>query len=254
MSEKSIAERLRDLKIVVVVPTYNNEKTIGQVINSILEFTADIIVVNDGSTDSTSELLKTYANRIEIIEYASNKGKGSALTTGFKKALSSGFHYALTIDSDGQHYAKDIVNFVTEIEQHPDSFVVGSRLLQQANMDGGSSFANKFSNFWYRLQTGINLPDTQSGYRLYPLERMGNMKVWTNRYEAELEMLVFSAWRGIDMRPIKISVYYPPKDEKVSHFRPFQDFFRISLLNTVLVILAILYGYPSMFIHKLTKK
>ena len=86
MSEKSIAERLRDLKVVVVVPTYNNEKTIGQVINSILEFTADIIVVNDGSTDSTSELLKTYANRIEIIEYASNKGKGNALTTGFKKA------------------------------------------------------------------------------------------------------------------------------------------------------------------------
>lgn len=254
MSGKSIAERLSDLRIAVIVPTYNNYKTINQVVDSLLKYTSDIIVVNDGSTDSTSELLKEYTNKIRIIQYSPNRGKGYALVTGFKKAMELGFRYALTIDSDGQHYASDMVNFVTEIEQYPDSFIVGSRLLQQENMSGGSTFANRFSNFWYRLQTGINLPDTQSGYRLYPLAKMGNMKIWTSRYEAELEMLVFSAWRGIDMRPIKISVYYAPKEEKVSHFRPFQDFFRISVLNSVLVLLAIVYGYPRTFIRKLLKK
>lgn len=254
MSGKSIAERLSDLRIAVIVPTYNNYKTITRVVDSLLEYTSDIIVVNDGSTDSTSELLKRYIDKIKIIQYSPNQGKGYALVTGFKKAMELGFRYALTIDSDGQHYASDMVNFVTEIEQYPDSFIVGSRLLQQENMSGGSTFANKFSNFWYRLQTGINLPDTQSGYRLYPLAKMGNMKIRTSRYEAELEMLVFSAWRGIDMRPIKISVYYAPKEEKVSHFRPFQDFFRISVLNSVLVLLAIVYGYPRTFIRKLLKK
>ena len=83
---------------------------------------------------------------------------------------------------------------------------------------------------------------------------MGNMRLFTSRYEAELELLVFSAWRGIDIVPLPIHVYYPPAEERVSHFRPGPDFARISLLNTCLCFIAILYGYPSMFIRKVLKK
>ena len=72
-----------------------------------------------------------------------------------------------------------------------------------------------------------------------------------NRYETELEVLVRSAWRGIRLIPVPIHVYYPPKEERVSHFRPNVDFFRISVLNTIFCILAIVYGYPSMFFHKI---
>ncbi len=249
-----IRKIMNDNRICVIVPTYNNASTIVDVLTRINHQTENIIVVVDGSTDTTNQMLKSLPFVVDVVSYKDNKGKGTALVKGFKRAIKQGFEYALTIDADGQHFPEDIPVLINAFTDNRDALIVGCRNLREDNMPAGSTFANKFSNFWYRLQTGINLPDTQSGYRLYPLERMGNMKVWTNRYEAELEMLVFSAWRGIDMRPIKISVYYAPKDEKVSHFRPFQDFFRISLLNTVLVILAILYGYPSMFIHKLTKK
>lgn len=254
MEVSIVTNKLRELKIAIILPTYNNYKTIVEVLDSLLEYTNDIIVVNDGATDSTPQLLENYKDKVHIISYLPNRGKGFALQTGFKKALELGFTYAITIDSDGQHFASDLGLFVEEIEAHPHSLIVGSRLLKQENMPGGNTFANKFSNFWYRVQTGINLPDTQSGYRLYPIQKMGKMPMLTKRYEAELEMLVFSAWRGIDMRAIKIKVYYAPVGERVSHFRPIKDFTRIGFLNAFLVFLAVVYGYPSMGLRKLFHK
>ena len=75
----------------------------------------------------------------------------------------------------------------------------------------------------------------------------------TSRYETELEILVRSAWRGIPLIPVPINVYYPPAEERVSHFRPRADFFRISVLNAVFCLLAVVYGYPSMLWHKIFK-
>ena len=129
-----------------------------------------------------------------------------------------------------------------------------SRNIAAENMPASNTFANKFSNFWFQVQTLQFLPDTQSGYRLYPLRRMGSLWWMTSRYEAELEMLVFAAWHGIKLIPIPISVYYPPANERVSHFRPKIDFLRISIVNTVLCVLAIVYGGPRMLISRLVNK
>ena len=181
-------------------------------------------------------------------------GKGKALTSGFQAAMERGFRYAITMDADGQHYASDLPAFAEALATHPDTLIVGSRQFGLPNMPQKSSFANKFSNFWFTVQTGKKLPDTQTGYRLYPLNKMGKMKLLSSRYEAELALLVRSAWRGIDIMPIPINVYYPPKEERVSHFRPGMDFFRISVLNTFFTFAAILYGYPSMLYHLIKKK
>lgn len=243
-------EKLDKYKAAVIIPTYNNHKTLNDVIESVCSYANHVIVVNDGSTDNTLEILQSVKNNIHIESYPVNKGKGFAIARGFKKAMNLGFKYAITIDSDGQHFAKDLEVFANELDKYPDALMVGSRGLKHDNMAGGSTFANKFSNFWFRLQTLTSLPDTQSGFRLYPLHKMGKMRIYTNRYEAELELLVFSAWRGIKLIALPISVYYAPPGEKVSHFRPFHDFFRISVLNSVMVILAFCYGYPSMAIRK----
>jgi glycosyltransferase involved in cell wall biosynthesis len=248
-----IREQFARLQMIVIVPTYNNSGTLASVIDQLLAFTGNVMVINDGSTDETSTILKIFSDKVQVITYSPNRGKGYAMRKGFIAALKQGFRYAITIDSDGQHYASDLPRFVSEIEKYPDSILIGNRGKNLENQDGGSNFANRFSNFWFSVQTGIRLPDTQSGYRLYPLRRMGKMKLWTRRYEAEIELLVFSAWRGIRMRSVPISVYYAPPEDKVSHFRPFQDFFRISLLNSVLVFLAIIYGYPSIFIRKIVR-
>ena len=241
------------LKCCVIIPTYNNSRTLQAVIDDVGQYALDIIVVNDGSSDPTSDIL--FSNpQVTVIAYHPNKGKGYALKKGFKCATDKGFRYAITIDSDGQHMAGDIGLFLDKIEQYPDSLIVGSRLLRQKNMPGGNTFANKFSNFWYRLQTGINLPDTQSGFRLYPLNKIKRMHFITNRYEGELEMLVRAAWQGIKVSSVAISVYYPPREERVSHFRPFMDFFRISILNTFLTIIALVVFYPVKGISKLLQR
>jgi glycosyltransferase involved in cell wall biosynthesis len=242
--------KLQQLGIVVIIPTYNNEKTLASVINGVKEYSSQIIVVNDGSTDSTAEILLGI-DGIQVLTHKKNKGKGYALKNSLREAKEQGFRYAITIDSDGQHYPSDIPVFIKEIEKTPDSLLVGARNLQADNMPGKNTFANKFSNFWFKLETGIKLEDTQSGYRLYPLYYIGNMKIFTAKYEFELEAIVFSAWKGVNVKNIPIHVYYPPEGERVSHFRPLRDFTRISILNTVLVLIALLWVYPVKFFKQL---
>ena len=239
---------LKELKTCIIVPVYNNVGTIKDVVQRTLKFCKDVIVVDDGSTDGSSDSLETLG--VIVVRYGKNRGKGYALKTGFKEAKARGFERAITIDADGQHFPEDIPVFATEAKEHPDAMLVGSRNLRMENMPGGNTFANKFSNFWFRLQTGVNLPDTQSGFRLYQLNHIGKLHFLTYRYEAELELLVFQCWKGIRMLPVGINVYYPPEGERVTHFRPFRDFFRISVLNTVLCVLALFYGLPSRLLRK----
>ena len=125
---------LRDLRICVVIPTYNNAGTLLDVIRSVSEYCADIIVVNDGSTDATGELLAQPDVPATVISYTPNKGKGTALVTGFREALKRGFCYAITIDSDGQHYASDIPLFAETVALQPDCLIVGSRGMKHDNM------------------------------------------------------------------------------------------------------------------------
>lgn len=244
-------DRMAALGCVVLIPTYNNAGTLAQVISDVKEYASDVIVVNDGSTDNTAEILNAIED-IRIISYAENRGKGYALKLGLSKAYEWGYRYAITIDSDGQHYADDIAVFVERIEQSPDTLLIGARNLTADNMPSKNSFANKFSNFWFKIETGQSLSDTQSGYRLYPLEKLQNIRLVTRRYEFEVEIIVRAAWRGVKVENVPIKVYYAPDDKRVSHFRPLRDFTRISLLNSVLVLYALLVYYPWRFVRSLT--
>ncbi|MDD4142123.1 MAG: glycosyltransferase family 2 protein [Bacteroidales bacterium] len=239
--------------VCAIIPTYNNSTTIEKVIDSVLQYCPDIFVVNDGSTDDTSDILNNRTD-VTVISYEKNRGKGYALRRAFITASEKGFRYAVTIDSDGQHIASDIPLFISAIEKNPDAMLIGSRKLGCEGMPKKNTFANKFSNFWFTLQTGRKLPDTQTGFRLYPLQKMGKMHLLTKRYETELEILVRSTWRGVKIIPLDINVFYPAPKDRVSHFRPTRDFIRISLLNTCLCVSAVIYGYPAMFVNYLKGK
>ena len=243
------------MKFCVIIPVYNSENLIADVIKSVLQYAENLIVVNDGSTDRTIDELSEYKKneKFEILSYEKNRGKGYALQQGFKRALELDFTHAVTMDADGQHLATDIATLVQSSENQPNALIIGARKFDNPNMPQGSRFANKFSNFWFTVQTGLRLPDTQTGFRIYPLQKMGKMRLFTNRYEAELEILVRLAWKNIPIVSQIINVYYPPINERVSHFRGNKDFFRISVLNTVLCFFAVVYGYPRMLIHKLCK-
>jgi len=235
----------------VIIPTFNNAGTLADVIRSVAAYTSHILVVNDGSTDRTADIIASFP-ALEHLSYERNTGKGWALRQGFKRALVLGYRYAITMDSDGQHFAADLPAFMEKIAGMPDALIVGARNMDQASVPGKSSRGQAFSNFWFTLETGIRCPDTQSGFRLYPIALYRGTRFFSRKYEFEIEVLVRSAWSGIPVVSIPVRVYYPPAGERVSHFRPFKDFARISVLNSILVILTFCYIKPRAAFRRTT--
>lgn len=248
----TVQRRLRARGICVIIPTYNNAGTIVDVTTRAMAQCLDVIVVTDGCTDNTLALLHQMPQQPTIVQLPQNQGKGAALKAGFQFALAQGFSYAITLDADGQHFPEDIPLMLEANLQHPGALIVGERKdLEQAERSDGSKFANAFSNFWFTVQTLHVLRDTQTGYRLYPLKKLRYLSLLTSRYEAELMLMVLASWHGVSLVSKPVNVYYPPREERVSHFRPGKDFARISALNTVLCFLAVVYGLPLMLLRGL---
>jgi glycosyltransferase involved in cell wall biosynthesis len=232
-----------DKNVCVLIPTYNNERTLGGVLSEVLSLDFPVIVVNDGSTDGTAELLSKFP-QVEVISYVPNRGKGNALRTGFHRAFELGYEYAITIDSDGQHEPADIEVIREKLEQSErPTVVMGARNMTQTGVPQKSSFGNSFSNFWFWVNTGYRLSDTQTGFRAYPLKPVVDKRWFSNKFEFEIEVIVRLAWAGVDMQEVPVRVNYP--EDRVSHFRPFWDFARISVLNTVFFVLTALYFAPK---------
>lgn len=243
-------------EVCAVIPTYQNAKTLLKVVADVHRVVDTVFVVDDGSNDGTAALLdKATGNERpeKVLTHPKNCGKGAALKTGLTYARQQGFRYAVTVDADGQHRADDIPDLLKAVEEEPDALAIGSRGLQHENMPAKSTFANRFSNFWFALQTLQRLPDTQSGLRVYPLRCLHGLRWMSARYEAELTLLVFSAWAGVKLLPVPVSVYYPPRDQRVTHFRPGRDFTRISVLNTLLCFLMVVYGWPRIFCRQIAR-
>lgn len=237
----------------VLIPTYNNDKTLEKVILSTLVYTSNIIVVNDGSNDHTESILERFQNKIEIISFQRNQGKGAALKKGLKRAAELGYEYAITLDADGQHYPSDIPRFLERVKPGEDILIIGNRDMTSENIPQKSIFGRKFSNFWVKLETNRDLMDSQSGFRLYTVAKMNQFHFFTVKYDFELESLVRWVWRDNPVEIVTIGVYYPPPEERVSHFKGFKDNFRISLLNTTLVMITIIYIIPRRFFRMIIK-
>jgi glycosyltransferase involved in cell wall biosynthesis len=248
-----VRESFNAYRVCVIIPTYNNAATLQQVIQDVSVYTNNIIVVNDGSSDNTPDILSQFPS-VHLITYQPNAGKGWALRQGFDAAVKLNYQYAISIDSDGQHFAYDLPAFINQLMVDQNAVIIGARNMNQSTVPGGSNFGNKFSNFWFKVETGITAPDTQSGYRLYPLEPIKKMHFFSKKYEFEIEVLVRLAWSGVKVVSVPVTVYYAPKEARVSHFRPYKDFFRISVLNTLLVLIAFLYVKPRDFFKSIFVK
>jgi glycosyltransferase involved in cell wall biosynthesis len=248
-----VRESFNAYRVCVIIPTYNNAATLQKVIQDVSVYTSNIIVVNDGSSDNTPDILSQFPS-VHLITYQPNAGKGWALRQGFDAAVKLNYQYAISIDSDGQHFAYDLPAFINQLMVDQNAVIIGARNMNQSTVPGGSNFGNKFSNFWFKVETGITAPDTQSGYRLYPLEPIKKMHFFSKKYEFEIEVLVRLAWSGVKVVSVPVTVYYAPKEARVSHFRPYKDFFRISVLNTLLVLIAFLYVKPRDFFKSIFVK
>jgi predicted LPLAT superfamily acyltransferase/glycosyltransferase involved in cell wall biosynthesis len=241
------------LRICLCIPTYNNPLSIEKVVlDSLRETKFPVLIVDDGSSPSVTDVLITSetrealaSGRLKILRHETNRGKGAALQTAIDHSVALGFTHLLSIDGDGQHYVSEASKLVQLATEYPWDVIVGNRQLKGATVPAASKFGRGFSNFWVHFQTGSEIADSQSGYRIYPLFLCQNLKFWTRRFDFEIEILIRLMWKGARVREVEIEVFYPEKGQRVSHFNKLWDNVRISCLNTVLVILTLLNSYRA---------
>jgi glycosyltransferase involved in cell wall biosynthesis len=226
------------LKILLVIPVFNHGKTLRNVAEGALAVWNDVLVVDDGSTDEGVENLSGLD--LLVVRNRINQGKGAAIMTAAREAEKLGMSHLVTLDADGQHDPADFLRFLPLIRETPQAVIVGRRLFDRRTTPLLSRFGRAFSNFWFRVQTGQILTDTQTGFRAYPLEVLNWLNLHQKRYAFEVEVLVKAAWAGLEFREVDISVHYPPAAERISHFKLFKDNLTISFLNTWLTIRAVI--------------
>ena len=220
--------------ICVVIPVFNHGLTVGRVAREAKEY-FPVIVVNDGSTDETGKILAAEGG-ISVVTLPQNQGKGAALRAGFLAAEQRGFTHAITIDADGQHATRELPAFAAASRKQPEAFVIGVRNLVRENAPRGRRITNNISTFWFKVETGVALADTQCGFRCYPLKSINRLRIKSGRYAYELEIMVKAAWAGIALEAQPVSADYAAATSRLSHFDPWRDMVRISTLHSRLSI------------------
>jgi glycosyltransferase involved in cell wall biosynthesis len=186
-------------------------------------------VVNDGSTDATAEILETMSG-INVLRHPVNRGKGAAILTGLAAARDTGYTMAITLDGDGQHTPQDAWKLLNALDHGERCIVVGKRqgMVRGRNVPWTSRFGRHFSNFWVWVSGGPRLAASQTGFRLYPIQETLGLEIKARRYQFEVEVLVKANQRGIGIQEAAVQVVYQNQGERVSHFRPWLDFWRNS--------------------------
>jgi len=229
-------------KIAIVIPVYNNPKTIKKVVEDALLLNMQVIVIDDGSDIFVEHLVDKHENLL-VVRHQVNKGKGEALLSASQRAKEMNFEHMVAIDGDGQHYPSEIKKLLPLIEDN--TIVIGNRKFKE-DVPNSSKFGRAFSNFWIFTESGRWLHDTQSGFRSYPLSIL-DLNLKQSHYDFEIEVLIKHLWKKRKIKEVEIEVYYPPKGTRVSHFDKVTDNIRLSKLHSKLVFMNILrlltFGY-----------
>jgi glycosyltransferase involved in cell wall biosynthesis len=216
------------MKLPVVIPVYNSPY-IDEVIEDVHSLGYEILVVDDGSTTAVNSSLP----RVEVLHHKENMGKGEAILTGAKRVKELGYSAFVTFDGDKQHISSEIAKLIDGYKE--DAIVIGNRDFSGENVPDSSKFGRKFSNFWVFLETFKMLGDTQSGLRIYPTSIL-DLKIKNRRFDFEIEVLSLHSYRGKEIVDVEVACYYPPQEERVSHFDKVKDNIRLTQAHTKLMI------------------
>jgi glycosyltransferase involved in cell wall biosynthesis len=195
------------LNIVAVIPAYNEETNILNVIAQVQKYVKTIIVVDDGSTDNTAKIIQS--TKAVILQHTDNIGKGAALRTGFAEAIRRRANIVITIDADGQHPPDRIPSFLSKIQEEDLDIVVGSRFLSEhSHMPWIRKFTNGTTNFITRRIFGVPITDSQSGYRALKYDVIKTVKTKEMRFVMETELLIKAHRQGFQIGEVAIETIY----------------------------------------------
>jgi glycosyltransferase involved in cell wall biosynthesis len=226
--------RSNSSRVAVVIPALNCETTIFEVVAQARRVLPDIFVVDDGSSDATARLAADAG--AEVLRHAQTEGKGAALLTGLDELARRGFERMLTMDGDGQHLADQMPLLLAASDRAPEALIIGARIMEGVPTTAARLFGNRFANRWVEIACGCELPDTQSGFRVYPVQRTLALKVRSRRFAFETEVLIRAVRAGVALESVPTRVFYAPADVRISHFRPVVDTVRI-----IFVVLGLIF-------------
>lgn len=213
------------MKTCVIIPAYNEEKTIQDLIKSVRQYVPDALVINDGSTDKTEELARE--GGAAVLSFKHNAGKGKALKDGFDYALKNNYDAVITMDADGQHSAGDIMNIIDGAVSPRVGIVVGNRMANPGNMPPLRFITNFFMSLIISLISRQNIPDTQCGFRLIKCAALRNMRLIASNYEIESELLVKTSRLGFRIVSVPIKSVYEGQSSLIN---PLLDTWRFFIM------------------------
>jgi glycosyltransferase involved in cell wall biosynthesis len=211
--------------VAALIPAYNCADTIATVVMGTAPLLATVVVVDDGSDDETAVVAAQAG--AEVIRHTGNRGKGAALVTGMRHLAERGVARALTLDADGQHLGSEVPVLLDASDRAPAAIVVGVRRKEGHPIARANRFGNWIADRLMQAIAGRPLPDTQSGFRVYPVPATLALGATGTRYEFETEILLRASRAGVDVVGVPVQVHYPPIAERVSHYRPWRDTLRV---------------------------
>ena len=220
--------------VAALIPAYRAAATVADVVAGARRHLMRVVVVDDGSGDETGA--RAAAAGAQVVLHETNAGKGAALATGLRALAAAGVGRALTLDADGQHLPGEIPALLAASDADPAAIVVGVRKKEGHTIRTINRVGNWIADRVLHAIAGQPLPDTQSGFRIYPVMATLALGVRGAHYDFETEVLLRAARRGIPLVGVPVEVFYPPVAERVSHFKPGRDTLRI--IETVLRLIA----------------
>lgn len=219
------------MKGLVLIPAYQAEKHLGSVLKNVLiafSKSGDVLVVDDGSSDGTARIAQKYG--VFIISHRKNCGKGAALKSGFRFAIEKGYDYVICLDADGQHDPLYIPSFRRMFESGGFDLILGTRKLSPGHMPYDRYLSNRLSSVVASIAAGKRIHDSQSGYRLLSKNLIGKLRLRTQQYETETEILL-QAVRNFNVKTgeLPITVSYGREESHINRLTDTIRFLRVVL-------------------------